>query len=319
MTIFILLALGLLLLAIGGELLVRGAVAIAQIARVTPAVIGLTIVAMGTSLPELAVTAFARLSDRPDVAMGNVIGSNIFNLAVILGLASLIVPLRVHRSAVKLEWPFMFVSSFALLLVARDGMVDRLEGGVFVISLTFFTIYSIRAARKEVKEQEAALPKAGVEALTAPVRKWRSAALNTGLVFTGIAGLVLGARLLVIAAVDLATMIGMSERVVGLTIVAAGTGLPELTTSIVAVLRKQTEIAVANVIGSNIFNILGTVGLVSLMKPTAVARDLITSDMWWMMGFSLAVLPMMVIGFRIVRKEGSILLLGYAVYLFLLI
>ena len=128
MTLFILLALGLLLLAIGGELLLRGAVAISHIARITPAVIGLTIVAMGTSLPELAVTAYARLSDLPDVAMGNVIGSNIFNLAVILGIASLIVPLQVHRSAVRLEWPFMFVSSFAVLLIARDGMVDRIEG-----------------------------------------------------------------------------------------------------------------------------------------------------------------------------------------------
>jgi cation:H+ antiporter len=319
MTIFILLALGLLLLAIGGEFLVRGAAAIAHLARVTPAVIGLTIVAMGTSLPELAVTAFARLSDRPDVAMGNVIGSNIFNLAVILGFASLLTSLRVHGSAVKLEWPFMFVSSFAALLVARDGMVDRLEGGFFVISLILFTIYSIRVARKEVKGREAAQLKAEVEALTAPVRRWRSAALNTGLVVTGIAGLILGARFLVIAAVDLATLIGMSERVVGLTIVAAGTGLPELATSIVAVLRKQTEIAVANVMGSNIFNILGTVGLVSLMKPTTVARDLITSDMWWMMGFSLVVLPMMYIGHRIVRKEGSILLLAYATYLWLLI
>ena len=317
MTIFILLVLGLLLLVIGGELLVRGAVAIAQIARVTPAVIGLTIVAVGTSLPELAVTAFARFSDLPDVAMGNIIGSNIFNLAVVLGVASLLVPLRVHGNALKLEWPFMFISSFAVLLVARDGVVDRLEGGFFVISLILFTLYSIRAARKEARGREADHPK--TELLTAPLRKWRSTVLNTGLVITGIAGLTLGARFLVIAAVDLAEMIGMSERVVGLTIVAAGTGLPEIATSIVAVLRKQTEIAIANVMGSNIFNILGTVGLVSLIKPTEVAPELISSDMWWMMGFSLTVLPMMVIGFRILRKEGILLLLGYSVYLFLLI
>jgi cation:H+ antiporter len=317
MTIFIQIVLGLLLLVIGGEFLVRGAAAIARIARVAPAVIGLTIVAMGTSLPELAVTAFARFSGRPDVAMGNVIGSNIFNLAVVLGVASLLVPLRVHGNALKLEWPFMLVSGFAALLVARDGTVDRVEGGFFVISLILFTLYTIRAARKEARGREADLSKA--EGLTAPLRKWRSTALNTGLVITGIAGLTLGARFLVIAAVHLAEMIGMSERVVGLTIVAAGTGLPELATSIVAVLRKQTEIAIANVMGSNIFNILGTVGLVSLIKPTEVAPELISSDMWWMMGFSLAVLPMMYFGFRIVRKEGLLLLLGYAVYLFLLI
>jgi len=311
--------LGLALLGAGGELLVRGGAAVARLARVTPAVIGLTIVAMGTSLPEMAVTFFARLSGRPDVAMGNVIGSNIFNIAAILGLASLFVVLRVHGNAVKLEWPFMFISSFLALLLARDGVVDRLEGGFFVISLFLFTVYSVRVARREVRGKEAEEIKAEVEALTEPIGKLRGYAVNGGLIAAGIVGLVIGARFLVDGAVKVAAMAGMSERVIGLTIVAAGTGLPELATSVVAALRKQTEIAVANVMGSNIFNILGTVGLVSLVQPTQVSSALVNIDMWWMMAFTVAVLPMMYTGMRIVRAEGVLLLAGYGVYLWLII
>jgi len=314
-----LIVLGLALLGAGGELLVRGGAAVARLARVTPAVIGLTIVAMGTSLPEMAVTFFARLSGRPDVAMGNVIGSNIFNVAAILGLASLFVVLRVHGNAVKLEWPFMFISSFLALLLARDGVVDRLEGGFFVISLFLFTVYSVRVARKEVRGKEAEEIKAEVEALTEPIGKLRGYAVNGGLIAAGIVGLVIGARFLVDGAVKVAVMAGMSERVIGLTIVAAGTGLPELATSVVAALRKQTEIAVANVMGSNIFNILGTVGLVSLVQPTQVSSALVNIDMWWMMAFTVAVLPMMYTGMRIVRAEGVFLLAGYGVYLWLII
>jgi len=265
------------------------------------------------------VTFFARLSGRPDVAMGNVIGSNIFNIAAILGLASLFVVLRVHGNAVKLEWPFMFISSFLALLLARDGVVDRLEGGFFVISLFLFTVYSVRVARREVRGKEAEEIKAEVEALTEPIGKLRSYAVNGGLIAAGIVGLVIGARFLVDGAVKVAAMAGMSERVIGLTIVAAGTGLPELATSVVAALRKQTEIAVANVMGSNIFNILGTVGLVSLVQPTQVSSALVNIDMWWMMAFTVAVLPMMYTGMRIVRAEGVLLLAGYGVYLWLII
>ncbi len=314
-----LIAVGLALLAAGGELLVRGGATIAKLARVTPAVIGLTIVAMGTSLPEMAVTFFARLSGRPDVAMGNIIGSNIFNIAAILGIASIFIVLRVHGNAVKLEWPFMFISSALALLLARDGRIDRLEGGFFVVSLILFTVYCVQVARNEVRGKEAEAIEEEVEALTLPAKKDGGFAFNIGLIVAGIAALVLGARFLVDGAVTVAVIAGMSERVIGLTIVAAGTGLPELATSVVAALRKQTEIAVANVMGSNIFNILGVVGLVSLVQPAEVSRALVNVDMWWMMAFSLAVLPMMYTGRRIVRTEGALLLAGYAVYLWILI
>jgi cation:H+ antiporter len=310
--------LGLLLLMGGGDALVRGSASIARLARVTPAVIGLTIVAMGTSLPELAVALLARIDGRPDVAMGNVVGSNIFNIAMILGASSLFVALRVHGTAVRVELPFMFVTSCLALLLARDGLIDRIEGSFFVLSLILFTIFMIRLARMEVAGQEAAEFEAEVASLTQRSRL-KSAALNVGLVVAGIAALVLGARFLVDGAVRIAELAGMSERVIGLTIIAAGTGLPELATSIVAALRKQTQIAVANVIGSNIFNILGTLGIISVVEPTTVAPAIASSDMVWMLAFSACLFPIMHRGFRIVRAEGILLLAGYAVYLWLLI
>ena len=150
-----LIALGLALLAVGGDALVRGGASLAKLARVTPAVIGLTIVAMGTSLPELAVTMLARLDGRPDVAMGNIIGSNIFNIAAILGVASLFVVLKVHGTAVRYEWPFMFAASCLALVFARNGVIDRMEGGFFILSLIFFTVFMIRKARTEVASREA--------------------------------------------------------------------------------------------------------------------------------------------------------------------
>jgi cation:H+ antiporter len=212
----------------------------------------------------------------------------------------------------------MFAASLLALVFARNGVIDRIEGGFFILSLIFFTVFMVRMARTEVAGREAAELKAEVRALTTKSRRW-SATVNVGLVALGSVVLVLGARFLVNGAVTLAQFFGMSDRIIGLTIVAVGTGLPELATSIVATLRKQTEIAVANVIGSNIFNILGTVGIVSLVKPTSVAPALVSFDMVWMLGFSLALLPIMRTGFRIVRAEGLLLLGGYVVYLWLII
>ena len=309
---------GILLLGGGGELLVRGATSLARIARVTTAVIGLTIVAMGTSLPELVVSLVAGLAGQPDVAMGNVVGSNIFNVGVIVGVAALLLPLAVHGNAVRLEWPFMFVASFLALLLARDGLVDRLEGGFFVVALLLFTTYVVRLARTQVKADEARALEREVDALTLRGRL-RGAAVDLGLVAIGLALLVVGARLLVTGAVSLAERAGLSERVIGLTIVAGGTSLPELATSAVAAVRRQADIALANVIGSNIFNVLGILGVAALVRPLTVAPAIVTSDMWWMLGFSLILLPMMLRGMRISRREGVVLLGAYGVYLVILL
>lgn len=306
------------LLAGGGEALVRGAVVLARLARVSPAVIGLTVVAMGTSLPELAVSLLAGLEGRPDVAMGNVVGSNSFNIGVVIGIAAIVAPLAVHGHAVRLEWPFMFVVSFVALLLVRDGAVDRMEGAFFVVSLVLFTLYVIRLARTEVTTREASDLAQEVAALTL-LGRMRGVAIPLGLVLGGIGLMVLGARLLVSGAVSVAEAAGVSERVVGLTIVAGGTSLPELAASVAAALRRQTELAIANVIGSNIFNLLGILGIVALVRPVGVAPAIVATDMWWMLGFSLVLWPLLRTGMTVRRLEGAVLLAGYGTYLVLLL
>lgn len=309
-------ALGVIALSGGGDLLVRGATAIARLARVTPAVIGLTVVSMGTSLPELVVSLLAALEGRPDVAMGNVVGSNMLNVAIIVGVAALVAPLSVHSSTVRLEWPFMFIASFLALLLARDGLMDRLEGACFLVSLLFFTVFVIRLSRAEVANREAA---AGVPPAPERERSRRTILIQAGLLGGGLVLLVVGARFLVHGAIRLAELAGVSERIIALTIVALGTSLPELATSVVAAFKQETELAVANAVGSNIFNILGILGVVALAHPVPVSAEIVTSDMWWMLAFSLLLLPIMRAGLVITRADGLVLLAAYAVYLWLLI
>lgn len=310
-------AAGIAVLAGGGEILIRGAVSLARLARVSTAVIGLTVVAMGTSMPELAVSLLAALSGSADIAMGNVVGSNIFNVAAIVGLCALVAPIAVHMTAVKLEWPFMFIALFVCLLLARDGRIDRLEAGFFLVSLASFILYLVRVARAEVAPPEEAQLAASVDEHTLLSTRWRWA-MDTALVIGGVALLVLGGRLLVWGAVGLAQLAGLSERVIGLTIVAAGTSMPELAASLVAARRGQQEIALANIIGSNIFNVLGILGVVALVEPQVVHPQIVTTDNWWMVGTSLALFSLMATGMRISRLEGAALFLSYVVYLYLL-
>lgn len=309
---------GLLLLAGGGELLVRGATALARLAGVTPAVIGLTIVAIGTSLPELVVSLLAAAQHQPDIAVANVVGSNIFNIVGILGVTALIVALPVHGSAVRLEWPFMFGVSAALVVFSRDGLLDRFEGGLMLGAFTLFTWYMIRLARAEFRQAERR------EFETESVRRsirGPFAAVPVALLAVGggLALLVGGARALVDGAVELARLAGMSERVIGLTVVAIGTSMPELAASTVAAVRGRTDVAVANLIGSNIFNILGILGVTALYHPVPVAEALRNSDMVWMMVTALALFPILRSGGRVSRLEGAFLLGMYVVYLVLLI
>lgn len=257
---------GLVLLALGGEALIRGAVSVARLTRLSPAVIGLTIVAMGTSLPELSVSVVAALEGRSDIAVGNVVGSNIFNVAAIVGLTAVVLPIRVHLTAVKLEWPFMFTALCVCLLLARDGRLDRLEAGFFLIALVLFAAYTIRVARTALTASDQAELADEVQRLTLA----RRLAVDVGLIVLGLALLVAGGRLLVSGAVTIAQVAGLSERVIALTIVAAGTSLPELAASAVAARRGHPDIALANVIGSNVFNALGILGVVALMQPQAV-------------------------------------------------
>jgi cation:H+ antiporter len=318
-----LVVLGLVLLAGGGEALVRAATTLAQLAGVTPAVIGLTVVAIGTSLPELVVSLMAAVEGRSELAVANVVGSNVFNIAAALGLTALVFPLPVHGNAVKLEWPFMLVASVACLLVARDGALDRLEGGAFFVALALFIAYMVRLARREVSAAEAKELAEHVEArdIDAPggVKRPPGVVLPLVVLAVGIAALVVGGRFLVDGAVAIARAAGLSERVIGLTIVAGGTGAPELATSLMAALRKRTDVAVANMVGSNIVNILGILGVTAMIAPMRVSAELVRSDMWWMIGTAVLLLPFLRSGLRVSRLEGVLLTAAYGAYLFVLL
>lgn len=312
-----LVALGLALLAGGGEALVRGATTLAEIAGVTPAVIGLTVVAIGTSLPELVVSVLAAIRDQPDIAVANVVGSNIFNTAMILGVTALVMPLPVHGTAVRLEWPVMFAASIACLLLALDGGIGRAEGTVFVVALVVFVSWSVHIARRHLSPDETRQAEAEADARDLPAR--RRGPMTALLLVLGIGGLVAGGNFLVEGAVTLARLVGMTERVIGLTVVAAGTSAPELATSVMAALRGRTDVAVANIIGSNIFNILGILGIAAMVAAVPVSPALVRSDMVWMLGTAVLLLPLMHSSAKITRLEGGILLGTFGVYLTLLL
>lgn len=308
-------ALGLLLLGGGGELLVRGAVTLSRRAGVTPAIVGLTVVSLGTSLPEMVVSLIAALGGRPDIAVGNVVGSNIMNVAFVLGLAALLFPLPVTGSLVKFEWPFMFLASAVFVLLVRDGILDKIEGGFFLIALVLFTGYMIMVSRSEVAAQERETIASEVSHLGGVLDRARGWLPSVLAVTAGIGLLVGGGKALVEGAVGLAQLAGMTERVIGLTVVAIGTSMPEVVTSVVAAYRRHTDMAVANVIGSNIFNLLGILGTTSVVVPITISPSIIASDVWWMLGTSFLLLPLMHLRRNLNRVEGGFLLGAYGVYL----
>ena len=314
----LLIAGGLVILAVGGDVLIRGAVSIAKLAGLTTAVIGLTVVALGTSLPELVVSLLAAVQGQPDISVGNVLGSNIFNIVVILGVAAVVAPIPVHSTAVKIEWPVMVVVSALAIVVMRDGVIDRLEGAVFVLGLAAFVAFSVWLARREVKSAELRAVVEGVEVATA-VTGTKGIIRSAALVLTGIAALIVGGKLLVDGAVQLARLAGITERVIGLTIVAAGTSAPELAASVAAARRKHADIAVANLLGSNIFNILGILGTTAVATSVPINPEILRTDVWWTLGAAAGIYPLMRVGRDITRVDGTILLTAYAVYLGLLI
>jgi cation:H+ antiporter len=310
--------LGLALLAGGGEALVRAATTLAGIAGVPPAVIGLTVVAIGTSLPELVVSVVAALRGEPELAVANVVGSNIFNVAA-LGITALVLPLPDRGTAVRLEWPVMFAASLLCLVLARDGALDRAEGGLFVVAMALFLAYTLRPARRDVTPAQARSFAANARArdIATSAHPGASPGMAAPLLLLGVGLLMLvaGGHSLVNGAVALARLAGVTERVIGLTIVAAGTSAPELATSLVAAMRGRADVAIANMIGSNIFNVLGILGIAALLRPLPVSPAVVSSDLWWMLGTALLLLPLIHSGGRISRPEGGVLLAAYATYL----
>lgn len=310
---------GLLLLAFGGELLVRGAVRVAERLGVSPLLIGLTLVGFGTSTPELVASVQASLAGSPGIAVGNIVGSNIANVLVILGISAVVAPVAVSSRALGRDGVVGVATAAALLAVGLFWTLDRWAGAGFVAALGLYLLFAWRqesaattdhgAAFDRAEAFEAARPKhAAARVGAAPL--WRP-------VLTALAGLacvVLGGRLLVDGAVGLARAMEVSETVIGLTIVAVGTSMPELVTSLVAAARKQGEVALGNVLGSNIYNILGIGGATGLIAPTAVPPEIAGFDLWVMLGVSLLLLLFARTGWRVGRREGGVLLAAYAAY-----
>ncbi|MCU0626235.1 MAG: calcium/sodium antiporter [Gemmatimonadaceae bacterium] len=305
---------GVALLALGAEALVRGATTLARRLRIAPAVVGLTVVALGTSLPELTVGITAALAGRVGIGLGNVVGVNIFNVCVVLGVAALVRPIPIRGMVVRLEWPVMFVSSFACLLLVRDGRLDRIEGTYFIAALVVFTAYAVRIARNDLTAaEEHDLETAVADRAILPGALALLPVL--ALCGAGIALLVGGGQAMVRGAVAIAQEAGLSERVIGLTIVSMGTGTPEVAASIAAVRRGQGELALGNVIGSNIVNVLGILGSVAVVRPIVVPASVVDVDLRWMLGVTLLLLPLLRRRAMLSRGDGALLLAVYVVYL----
>jgi cation:H+ antiporter len=305
---------GLILLVGGGELLVRGASKVASSAGVSPLVVGLTVVAFGTSAPELAVSLQAARSGEVDIALGNVVGSNIFNVLFILGLSAIIIPLVVIGQVIKQEVPIMIGASVLLFLLALDGSISRLEGGALFAILIAYTTFLVVQSRRETK---ALTEEYAGELHLAAKTSWDDRLIvQLGLIAVGLAALVLGSRWLVGGATEIARLLGVSELVIGLTIVAAGTSLPEVAASVAAAVKGQRDIAVGNVVGSNTFNVLGVLGLSALAAPSAltVATSLLHFDMLVMLAVAVACLPIFFTGNVIARWEGWVFLGYYVAY-----
>jgi cation:H+ antiporter len=303
---------GLAVLVLGGELLVRGASRLAAAVRVSPLVIGLTVVAFGTSAPELAVSVQAALAGSPDLALGNVVGSNILNVLMILGVSALIVPLVVSSQLIRWDVPVMILASLLVLGFGWDHRISRQEGLLLVAGVVAYSWWCIRQSRRESSEVQAEF------AQQWPPGKspWRTLATYLVLIVVGLAMLGLGSRWLVRGAVSVAGYFGLSQLVIGLTIVAAGTSLPEVVTSIVAAVRDERDIAVGNVVGSNIFNILCVLGVTSVVASggVGVSAAALRFDVPVMIAVAAACLPVFFTGHVISRWEGGLFLFYYLAY-----
>ncbi|WP_442511583.1 calcium/sodium antiporter [Novipirellula sp. SH528] len=307
---------GLLLLVGGGELLVRGASRLARYIRISPLVIGLTVVAFGTSAPELAVSVQAAMAENADIALGNVVGSNIFNVLFILDVSALIVPLVVSSQLIRWDVPVMIAASLLLIAFGWDGSIVRWEGIVLFSGIIAYTYWCIRQSRHEsravVEEFDQQLP----TELEHEKESARTLWLNLGWIVLGLVLLGFGSTLLISGAVKVAASLGVSELVIGLTIVAAGTSLPEVVTSITAAIRGERDIAVGNVVGSNIFNILCVLGLSSVIGPTGitVSDSALAFDIPVMIAVACACQPIFFTGRVISRWEGAVFLSLYIAY-----
>jgi len=303
---FFWLVLGLVILIFSGDYLVKGAVGVAEKFKISPLVIGMTVVSFGTSAPELFVSIKAAWEGSPDLAIGNVIGSNIANIALVLSITVLIFPIIVDRNSKIIDWPMMMFSSILFYVFSLDNVISTIEGVAMVSILLVFTILLIRNSRKLNLDLDEVID---------------GTPSNMGLtvlyLIGGLVGLKFGADWFVEGAKGVAKSFGMTDKVTGVTIVAFGTSVPELVASGVAAYRRQTDISLGNLVGSNIFNILIVLGITSIITPIQVAESVMVFDMYWMLGIALALYPMMFIGKKMGRIHGLILLSAYITYIVL--
>lgn len=301
---------GLLILIAGGELLVRGAVRIAYKLHISTLVVGMTIVSFGTSAPELLVSIEAAHIGHPQFAIGNVLGSNIANIALILGIGAMIFPIRVDKNSLRIDWPMMMASTVLVyLFMLLSNAILYWHGIIMIAVLLVFSYLIIWKSRNDNRKP---LKKMVKEAT------FKAYALDVVLIILGSLGLSLGSTILVTGATGIATEFGISDFVISVTIIAFGTSLPELITALVAAVRRQTDISVGNLIGSNIFNLLGILGASSLVSELPVGNTILFNDMIWLIGVSLLIFPFMISGRRISRLEGLVLLLVYLAYMFMI-
>ena len=309
---------GLAALYYGAEWLVRGAARLARSLGISAIIVGLTIVAFGTSAPELIVTILAAARGQPDVAVGNVVGSNIVNIGLILGLSAVFTAIRIQAGIILREMPIMIGTALALIALGADGVISRADALLLLACFIGFMLYMLRAARRgSAPVLEAEFQDFEQDSGMTPTGAGRGP--DVLLILLGLVALVVGAELLVRAAVSLARAAGVSELVIGLTIVSVGTSLPELATSVVAAFRREADIAVGNVVGSNIFNVLAVLGIAPLVNPIAVASSLYDLEMWVMLAFSLLLPILCRSGLRLARVEGGLLVVGYAIFIWALI
>ena len=308
--------LGIILLVVGAEMLVRGASKLALVAGISPLIIGLTVVAFGTSAPEFAISIMSGLSGQADIALGNVVGSNIFNVLFILGISASVAPLLVCQQLVRLDVPLMIAVSILMLVMGSNGRISSMEGAFLFLLLIVYTIFLFSQSKQKNKNADCPLPLGEKQSM--PLKSWVT---NIMFILGGLSLLVLGSQWMIEGARAIALLLGISELVIGLTIVAAGTSLPELATSVIASLRGERDIAVGNVVGSNIFNILGVLGLSSIVAPEGIVVHAAAwnFDIPLMIVVAIACLPIFFTGHIIARWEGFLFLGYYVAYTLYLI
>ncbi len=307
------LLLGIALLTIGGEALIRGSLAAAKRLGVSPLLSGLVIVGFGTSAPELVVSVNAAIEGRPDIAIGNVVGSNVGNILLILGVCALITPLAVKPLALRRDAVTVVAASILFLVLVGGSALGRADAAIFLGALAAYLVWAYWSERYHAAPS-AELHEAEAEELSTVPKSvlWTVLAVVIGLLL-----LIAGSQILLVGATGIAVHFGVPEAVIGLTLVAVGTSLPELSISVIAAIRRHADVAVGNVLGSNIFNLLGVLGLSALLQPLPVHPRILHFDQWVMLGTSLLLLLFLYTGRRLSRAEGGVLLLGYGIYVWL--